>query len=320
MTTAGHLFLGHTESLNGLDVPFEHLGHSVYAVTHNRPPFLAAAPVKHIGVKPQHLKKVLCVDDSPTSLALLKEIFTPDCGFEVAATAHTGIEAIEKLKVSHFDLITLDIQMPEMDGFEFLKKSDPFKRPPIMVISSVDRLDQTLAQEMLSSGVRDYVEKPSIKEFSKCREEIVLKAKLLVCLNQVVDYQKTADALIKSSSVKIVDSKKKVAALYYTADSPFGKIHNFQKNSVFPVQSIGLVPHQLQMEQLKEFSAIVVFSQFNHPDLFQLKVSGKSVFLLEEAFQQSDNLPQLGFELFSLTSLAYAVDRHLKEKGHEQKN
>ncbi len=66
-------------------------------------------------------KTVLVVDDSPAVLAELKEIYE-QIGMRVIGTAQNGIEALEKLKESKPDLVSLDIIMPEMHGIECYRK------------------------------------------------------------------------------------------------------------------------------------------------------------------------------------------------------
>ena len=123
--------------------------------------------------------RVLCVDDSPTIQALMRRIFTqdPDCAF--FDVAGNGREAREKLDKEKFDLITLDIHMPEVNGIEFLEKLYRLKQdPPVLMVSSVNRTDVEFATKAIKLGAFDYVEKPAANTLQKSADEILIKGKL----------------------------------------------------------------------------------------------------------------------------------------------
>lgn len=122
---------------------------------------------------------VLCVDDSSTIQVLMKKIFSQDSNCKNIDKALNGREAFEKLQQGKYDLITLDIHMPEVSGIEFLEKYyDKKKHPPVLMVSSVNRTDIELATKSLQLGAFDYVEKPAMNNLQKSSEEILNKAKL----------------------------------------------------------------------------------------------------------------------------------------------
>ncbi|MBI3544617.1 MAG: response regulator, partial [Deltaproteobacteria bacterium] len=86
---------------------------------------------------PKDLIRVLCVDDSPTVLALLKQIFAPKFGFEIVATAKNGVEAAKELAQTDVDVVTLDIHMPIQNGLQYLEKNFGEGHPPVLMVSSV---------------------------------------------------------------------------------------------------------------------------------------------------------------------------------------
>lgn len=172
----GLLFVGVTESLTDLGLPLRLLGASIYShekTVRSKTPIRAPAPTA------QTPRKILCVDDSPVILTLLKKILTPDQGFEVVATAPNGEEALKILRSTKVDAITLDLHMPIMDGVAFL--GQPLPLPvPIIVVSSVNRDDLSLAQKALSLGAADYVEKPSLENIAQAGNEIRSKLKMAI--------------------------------------------------------------------------------------------------------------------------------------------
>lgn len=187
----GRFYIGLSESLNGLDLPLKLSGPSTYVLQSAQPEVgretrtssRTSAAVSTSGTKAPAsaapaLIRVLCVDDSPTVITLLKKILSKEAGFEVVATAVNGLEAEAALQKQSFDVITLDIHMPERNGIQFLEAMQGQKLPPVVVVSSVSRDDAGTGIRMLELGARDYVEKPSMQELNTRTDEIRMKVKL----------------------------------------------------------------------------------------------------------------------------------------------
>ncbi len=105
--------------------------------------------------------RVLIVDDSAFMRKALKEILSSDPDIEVVDTARNGLDALEKIERLKPDVITLDINMPVMDGKETLRRimeSDPL---PVVVVSSLTHDEAPITMELLDMGAFDYVPKPS---------------------------------------------------------------------------------------------------------------------------------------------------------------
>lgn len=101
--------------------------------------------------------KILVVDDEPDLAELLAEYLTEQ-GYQVA-TAHGGIEALEKIDVEKPQVILLDVRMPGMDGVEVLRRIRTFdKQVAILMISANDDID--LAKQAIGMGAFDYTLKP----------------------------------------------------------------------------------------------------------------------------------------------------------------
>ncbi len=104
---------------------------------------------------------VLVVDDSALMRNLVSRIFDSTPGFKVAATAMNGVFAFRKLQQSPVDLIILDLEMPEMNGLEFL--AERRKRGvdiPVIILSSLAEKGARITMEALALGASDFVLKP----------------------------------------------------------------------------------------------------------------------------------------------------------------
>jgi len=106
--------------------------------------------------------KVLVVDDSALMRKLITNIITKDPNIEVVDTAINGLFALKKLKAKEVDLVLLDIEMPEMNGLEFLKtKKDLGIETPVVVLSSVGADKPEITIHALELGAKDFIIKPS---------------------------------------------------------------------------------------------------------------------------------------------------------------
>ena len=106
--------------------------------------------------------RVLVVDDSAVIRRIISKILANDPEIEVAGTAANGAEALEQARALDPDVVTLDIEMPEMDGLAAVSelRKRGFSKPVIMLSSiSVPGAEATL--EALARGATDFIAKPS---------------------------------------------------------------------------------------------------------------------------------------------------------------
>ncbi len=104
--------------------------------------------------------KVLIVDDSAIVRKLLTEALTGHADIEVVGTAPDPYIARDKILALHPDVVTLDIEMPRMDGLTFLKKLARFHPIPVIVISSLAQASSQSALEAMRSGAVHVLAKP----------------------------------------------------------------------------------------------------------------------------------------------------------------
>jgi chemotaxis protein methyltransferase CheR len=176
----GYFFSGISEPLSGLKLDVSTIGPSSYILKQASAGMAQVLPFPVQTPVAAEVYRVMCVDDSPSILTLLKKVLTKEFGFEVVATAVNGIDAMEQLKTIKVDLMTLDIHMPEMDGVTYLEKNFNKAHPPVVIISSASRADSGVAMKALKLGARDYVEKPSLNNLEERGEEIRTKLRSVV--------------------------------------------------------------------------------------------------------------------------------------------
>ena len=126
--------------------------------------------------------RVLVVDDSAIMRKLIVDILKRDPNIEVIGQAVNGKEALEKARQLKPDVITLDIEMPEMDGLSALRLLKEEKIPAkVIMFSSLTQEGAKATIEALSLGAYDFVPKPSSKSFlesvKKIEQDLIPKIK-----------------------------------------------------------------------------------------------------------------------------------------------
>jgi two-component system chemotaxis response regulator CheB len=104
--------------------------------------------------------KVLVVDDSPLVRKLFSRVLTDEPGFEIAI-ARDGVEALDKLESFRPDVVTLDVNMPQMNGLECLDRIMVLRPCPVVMVSSVTEAGADAALNALRLGAVDFVSKPT---------------------------------------------------------------------------------------------------------------------------------------------------------------
>ncbi|WIY53161.1 chemotaxis response regulator protein-glutamate methylesterase [Devosia sp. YIM 151766] len=105
--------------------------------------------------------KVLVVDDSALIREVLGRMLTRDGDIEVVGTAVDPIEAREKIKALDPDVVTLDIEMPNMNGLAFLEKLMRLRPTPVVMVSTLTKKGASETLLALELGAVDFVAKPS---------------------------------------------------------------------------------------------------------------------------------------------------------------
>ncbi len=152
----------------------------------------------------------LIVDDEPLSRHGLREILDSEKNISVIGEAHDGEEAVHQILKHHPDVVFLDIQMPEMNGFEVLKNIPSGKLPLIVFVTAYDEF----AIKAFSTNALDYILKPydpervrsslhRVKEMIRMKSTVTYSERMMEVLKSFQNAQKYPDRFSIRSAGKI---------------------------------------------------------------------------------------------------------------------
>lgn len=166
--------------------------------------------------------KVLIVDDSAVVRQTIQKILDADPDLSVIGTAPDPFVAAERIKKEMPDVITLDVEMPRMDGITFLRRLMEQRPTPVVMCSSlVSDRSETLAQA-IDAGAVDIVLKPElgVKEFfeegcMRLRDTVkaAAQAKLGALRPRIVPAKLSADAVLPPASGAMARTTEKIVAI-----------------------------------------------------------------------------------------------------------
>jgi two-component system chemotaxis response regulator CheB len=167
--------------------------------------------------------RVLIVDDSAVVRQTLSEVLSSDPGIEVIATAGDPFVAAEKISEQMPDVITLDIEMPRMDGLTFLQKIMSQHPIPVVICSSLAEEGAQSALKALEYGAVEIIAKPRLgsKQFLEesritlCQAvKAAASAQLrLLRPSRLVEPKLTADAILSPATHAMAETTEKVVAI-----------------------------------------------------------------------------------------------------------
>jgi two-component system chemotaxis response regulator CheB len=156
--------------------------------------------------------RVLVVDDSALVRKLLTAILSDDPGLEVVGSAADPYEAREKIKALCPDVITLDVEMPKMDGLTFLRNLMRLRPMPVVMVSSLTEASADITMAALEAGAVDYVSKPKLgvaEGLTDMADE--LRAKLKAAARARVRQRERPHAAISKARVELRTTDKIIA-------------------------------------------------------------------------------------------------------------
>lgn len=156
--------------------------------------------------------KVLIVDDSALVRRMLRAIFQSDPGFEVCGEAPDAFVARELIKQFHPDVLTLDVEMPKMDGLTFLSNLMRLRPTPVVMISSLTEAGASVTLDALEMGAVDFVAKPKIdlaNGLDEAAREILAKVRMAA---------KVKVAAIANRPKSVVEKQPQTSGMFRTTD------------------------------------------------------------------------------------------------------
>ncbi|KAB8040898.1 chemotaxis-specific protein-glutamate methyltransferase CheB [Silvanigrella paludirubra] len=311
----GYLILGHSESLNGIDVPFTHLKNSIYSL--NSEPS-------------EDLTRVFVIDDTLTIRDFLRKNLTKKEGFLVVGEAENPIEAMEKLSQLEQQphAIILDLNMPKMNGIEYLEHLKNKPHPPIVIMSSVGFDEADNGIKCLELGAFDYIEKPN--GIHSTKEILNIKNTIMQARKSSKDYNlknRQVSKTIYSNNLPKKISKPDLIAI----GSSTGGVEALQtilsqlnKNSP-PIVIVQHIPEYFSLalaNRLNELCNLKVYEgknkQILEPNCVYLAPGGKQMRIIEEknnlilevndSEKMNMHKPSIDYMFYSLANLKNQVN------------
>lgn len=153
--------------------------------------------------------KALIIDDSVLIRKMLTEILNSSPEIEVVGAAADPLIARELIKQLNPDVLTLDIEMPNMDGITFLKNLMRLRPTPVVMISTLTEKGAAITLEALTIGAVDFVPKPKVdvaNTLNNYAEEIIGKVKMAARANVANAFNRILKPTVKT----IADTPRKL--------------------------------------------------------------------------------------------------------------
>lgn len=161
--------------------------------------------------------KVVIVDDSALIRSVLKQILEQAPDIRVVGVASDPLVAREIIRASNPDVITLDVEMPKMDGLEFLEKLMRLRPMPVLMISSLTERSSEITLRALELGAVDFVTKPKLDiangmhayaELIQEKVRTAYQAKLKKHLPLPITARLSADAVLPALANRVTSTEK----------------------------------------------------------------------------------------------------------------
>ncbi len=161
--------------------------------------------------------KVVVVDDSALIRSLLKAIINRQTDMEVVGAAPDPLIAREMIRSLNPDMITLDVEMPKMDGLEFLEKLMRLRPTPVLMISTLTEKGSDVTLRALELGAIDFISKPKtdiaggMQDYAEeitAKIRMVAKARVHQLVHSSRTASKNADAVLPAIRNRVTSTEK----------------------------------------------------------------------------------------------------------------
>ncbi|MBC2581455.1 chemotaxis-specific protein-glutamate methyltransferase CheB [Clostridium sp. DJ247] len=263
--------------------------------------------------------KVLIVDDSPTIRELMTYILNSDENIEVIGVANSGEEAIKFIERSKPDIITMDINMSGMNGFEATRRIMETNPVPIIVVTGLfDSQDVSKTFQAIDAGAVSVIEKPigvADVNFQQVSQNIINMVKLMSevkVIKRKVAHKNIQSSVLNDIRVRNTSPSIKIAVIGVSTGGPpvlqtiFSKLPENIKVPILVVQHItpgflnGLVewlsqttkyPIHIAKQGEKALSGHIYFA----PDGFHMEVIGNGQIFLSDNEKENGLKPSVSY-------------------------
>ena len=158
--------------------------------------------------------RVFVVDDSALIRQLLSTLLSADPEIEVVGTASDPLIARERIKELNPDVITLDVEMPNMDGLTFLRKIMTLRPMPVIMVSTLTQAGAEITLDALEIGAVDFIAKPTTDVANSMAEVAAeLQAKVKAAAHTRVGVRRVAPVARAPRPVRPVRSSDKIVVI-----------------------------------------------------------------------------------------------------------
>ena len=200
--------------------------------------------------------KVLIVDDSALMRSLIGKIVDGTAGLTVADKAMNGRFALQKLERVQPDIIVLDLEMPEMNGIEFLRERNKLNIDiPVIILSSIAKEGARITMDCLELGASDFVTKPSGSESANLATVASQLVEFLQAYGKQYQLKKQTISASKTPSAAPAQDYRRTTPFHTTTQARTSVGTNTTSTFAPPVQT-GTKPAQIRQPGRLEIIAI----------------------------------------------------------------
>ncbi len=220
--------------------------------------------------------KVLVVDDSPLMVRMLSDIINTVPDLRVVGAAFHGYDAVKKVNSLAPDVITMDVNMPRMDGLKAVEHIMSTIPTPIVMISSLTQEGAAITMQALELGAIDFVSKPSgyvSLDIEDLADEIIAKIRMAAKIRVVRTVRRASAAPVSESKKSSKDGTKKTSSYLFARSELPKHAHNYRRVVAIGCSTGGpLALHVILTQLPAHFPAPILVAQ-HMPEKFTEKLA-----------------------------------------------
>lgn len=212
------------------------------------------------------LNRVLVVDDSAFMRKIVSDLITSDDQFEVVATAGNGLAAIEAVTKHKPDAVTMDLEMPEMNGLEALQRIMNECPVPVIMLSGISEENTRDTIKALHNGAFDFIRKPAIDgsvDINQVGEQLLDKLRIAVLVSRAQSKSKSEKKAAVSKSANRMRSEG-IPIVQQDSTLLTANVGEIKRQPKQPKKQPNMPMHTEQAVQQKPVAADLLKSSIGH--------------------------------------------------------